>query len=211
MRNMSLEVASLPFHSSPPKGCKQANTPAPALFERSKNPRTRHFHGSFSESSQTSHLHPDSLVTYGCVCGNSLGILSCPQNLVFSSAQPLCNRLPVPRGSCVPLSAPISPSRHPLACQSSRVPAHTVYPGASLHRSSLSSGAFPKPCIFMSMSQSAVICQPPQGGCLGGDSPFSCLRFFFKLPVGASAPFLPPPALPTLLDMVRCPCPLMTS
>lgn len=38
MRNMSLEVTSLPFHSLPPKGRKKANTPAPALFERSKIP-----------------------------------------------------------------------------------------------------------------------------------------------------------------------------
>lgn len=123
MRNMSLEVTSLPFHSSPPKGCKQANTPAPALFERSKNPRTWHFHGSFSESSQTSHLHPDSLVTYGCVCGNSLGILSCPQNLVFSSAHP---PLQPPTSSSwvlralirahLPVQAPISMSEQPCSC-----------------------------------------------------------------------------------------------
>lgn len=143
--------------SSPPKGHKQASMAAPAHLERSKDPGTPHFSLQFFRKFPAFHLRLGSLVTYGCVCGSSLGILSCPQSLVSSSAPPPCLRLPVLPGSCMPISMPISPPRHPLACQSSPVPAHTVYPGASLHSSSLSSGAFPKPCIFLSAYQPAVV------------------------------------------------------
>lgn len=119
---------------------------------------------SFPEGSKILHLHPDSLVTHERVCGNSLGIRSCPQSIISSLApHKLASSYQFLVGPACPLSVPISPSRHPLACQSSQFPTHTVYSGASLPSRSLSSGAFPKPCIFLSVFQSY---HPPKGGCL---------------------------------------------
>lgn len=68
----------LPLH---PKGWKPAHQLLPIWEgERLLEPC------SFPESSKISHLHPDSLVTHDCVCGNSLGIHSPPQSLVPSLA-----------------------------------------------------------------------------------------------------------------------------
>lgn len=113
------------------------------------------------------------------------------------------------RGPLHPSSHPHPPrSRHSLACQSSLLPAHAVYPGISPHSWLPLIWSFPETLHFRVCTPvCSTPCHPSKGGCFGDKAFLSCLWFFLKLWTETSVSLPPTLVLPTLQDTVRCPCP----